>query len=106
MVQRSCSTCIIPWLAQSYTVSTNQRQYTFTLRTGITFADGEQFNSSAVYFSLNRLLVMDGSTPEAHGTQASGSSSSSSTQPSAPPLSGGQTGSSYVRQSSHRTSSR
>ncbi len=67
----SCSTCIIPWLASNYTVSSNLEQYSFTLRQGITFADGEQFNSTAVYFSLNRLLVMDGSTPEAHGTQAS-----------------------------------
>ncbi len=67
----SCSTCIIPWLAANYTVSSNLEQYYFTLRQGITFADGEQFNSTAVYFSLNRLLVEDGSTPVAHGTQAS-----------------------------------
>ncbi len=66
----SCSTCIIDWLAQSYTVSSNQMTYSFTLRSGITFADGEPLNSSAVYFSLNRLLVMDGSTPVGHATQA------------------------------------
>ena len=67
----SCSTCIIDWLAQNYTVSSNQMTYSFTLRSGITFADGEQLNSSAVYFSLNRLLVMDGSTPVGHASQAS-----------------------------------
>src|SRR5580693_7431978 len=59
----SCSTCVIPWLAQSYTVSSDQKVYSFTLRSGITFADGEPLNSTAVYFSLNRLLVFDGSTP-------------------------------------------
>ncbi|MDA4114603.1 MAG: ABC transporter substrate-binding protein [Thaumarchaeota archaeon] len=66
----SCSTCVIPWLAQSYTVSSDQKVYSFTLRSGITFADGEPLNSTAVYFSLNRLLVFDGSTPTGHATQA------------------------------------
>ncbi|MHB8567363.1 MAG: ABC transporter substrate-binding protein [Nitrososphaerales archaeon] len=67
----SCSTCIIPWLAKNYTTSTDLKTYNFTLRQGITFADGEPLNSSAVYFSLNRLLIEDGSTPVSHGTQAS-----------------------------------
>ena len=60
---------IIPWLAQSYSVSSNQLTVSFTLRSGITFDDGEPLNSSAVYFSLNRFLIMDGSTPTTHGTQ-------------------------------------
>src|SRR6185437_2079312 len=64
----TCSTCIIPWLAQGYNVSADLKTYTFTLRQGITFADGEPFNSTAVYFTLNRLLTFDGSTPNAHGT--------------------------------------
>jgi ABC-type transport system substrate-binding protein len=67
----SCSSCIIPWLAQSYSVSSDLKTYNFTLRAGIKFADGEALNSTAVYFSLNRLLMEDGSTPESHGTQAS-----------------------------------
>jgi len=67
----SCSSCIIPWLAQSYIVSPDLSTYNFTLRSGITFADGEPMNSTAVYFSLNRLLIEDGSTPVSHGTQAS-----------------------------------
>jgi len=61
----------IPWLAQSYQVSTDGKTLTATLRSGIKFADGETLNSSAVYFSYNRLLVMDGSAPVGHGTQAS-----------------------------------
>jgi peptide/nickel transport system substrate-binding protein len=67
----SCSTCVIPWLAQSEVASPDLRTYQFTLRSGITFADGEPLNSSAVYFSLNRLLLEDGSTPVSHATQAS-----------------------------------
>lgn len=67
----SCSTCVIPWLAQSYIASPDLKTYTFTLRSGIQFADGEPFNSTAVYFSLNRLLLEDGSSPVSHGTEAS-----------------------------------
>jgi len=62
---------VIPWLAQSYSVSPDGKTMTAQLRSGITFADGEALNSSAVYFSYNRLLVMDGSAPVGHGTQAS-----------------------------------
>ena len=66
----SCSTCVIPWLAQSFTANSANTQYTFTLRSGISFADGEQLNSSVVWFTLNRALINDGSTPVAHGTQS------------------------------------
>ena len=61
----------VPWLAKNYTLSPDGRTLTLTLRSGITFADGEPFNSSAVYFTYNRILVMDGSAPIGHGTQAS-----------------------------------
>jgi ABC-type transport system substrate-binding protein len=66
----SCSSCVIPWLASSYTNNTKGTQYTFTLRSGISFADGEQLNSSVVWFNLNRALILDGSTPVGHGTQS------------------------------------
>lgn len=62
---------VVPWLAQSYSVSADGTTMTATLRSGIKFADGEALNSSAVYFSYDRLLVMDGSAPVGHGTQAS-----------------------------------
>ncbi len=62
---------MIPWLAQSYSASPDLKTYSFELRSGIQFADGEQLNSTAVYFSLNRELILDGSTPSGHGTQAS-----------------------------------
>ena len=62
---------VVPWLAQSYSVSPDGKTLTATLRNGISFADGETLNSTAVYFSYNRLLIMDGSAPVGHGTQAS-----------------------------------
>ena len=62
---------VVPWLAQNYTVSNGGHTFTATLRSGIKFADGESLNSSDVYFTYNRLLVMDGSAPIGHGTQAS-----------------------------------
>ncbi|MGI0079012.1 MAG: ABC transporter substrate-binding protein [Nitrososphaerales archaeon] len=61
----------IPWLASNYTISPDGTSMQITLRTGIGFADGETLNSSDVYFAYNRLLVMDGSAPIGHGTQAS-----------------------------------
>lgn len=65
---------IIPWLAEDYSVSSDGLQYTFTLRQGITFQDGTPFNATAVWFSLNRALMMDGTTGDpvapVHGSQA------------------------------------
>ena len=64
-------TDVIPWLAQNYTASSDLKTYSFTLRSGITFADGEPLDSTSVYFALNRAVLMDGSMPTGHGTQAS-----------------------------------
>lgn len=61
----------VPWLAQSYNITNGGKTFTATLRNGIKFADGETLNSSDIYFTYNRLLVMDGSAPLGHGTQAS-----------------------------------
>lgn len=62
---------VVPWLAQNYTITNGGHTFTATLRNGVKFADGETLNSSDVYFTYNRLLVMDGSAPIGHGTQAS-----------------------------------
>jgi ABC-type transport system substrate-binding protein len=62
---------VIPWLAQNYSVSPDGKTVTSTLRSGINFADGESLNSTDIYFAYNRLLIMDGSAPVGHGTQAS-----------------------------------
>ncbi len=46
---------IQPWLAESWTVSPDGRQYTFKLRTGVTFGDGTPFDARAVKWNLDRL---------------------------------------------------
>lgn len=64
------TTEIIPWLAESYQKTTST-QYQFKLRQGITFQDGTPFNAKSVWFSLNRALIMDGTSGTgSHGTQA------------------------------------
>jgi len=72
--ERDNASKIIPWLAESYTVSPDGLHYNFTLRQGITFQDGTKFNATAVWFSFNRILVMDGTTGDpvapVHGSQA------------------------------------
>lgn len=62
----------IPWLASSmeWPVNGNASQAIFNLRQGITFQDGTPFNATAVCFTLNRLLVLDGAAPTGPGTQA------------------------------------
>ena len=61
----------IPWLAANYTLSADGKTANFTLRSGIKFADGESLNSTAVYFSLNKLLIEDNAAPTSFGTQGS-----------------------------------
>ncbi|MDH5482064.1 MAG: ABC transporter substrate-binding protein [Candidatus Bathyarchaeota archaeon] len=58
---KSSATDLIPWLASSWTM-VNETTYDFALRQGITFQDGTPFNATAVWFSLNRLFVMDGTS--------------------------------------------
>jgi peptide/nickel transport system substrate-binding protein len=50
---------VVPWLAQSYEVSSDGLTYTFHLRTGISFSDGTPFDANAVYFSLMRSMIID-----------------------------------------------
>ena len=58
---------VIPWLAESYTLSPDKLTANFKLRTGINFQDGEQFNSSAAYFSIYRNFILDGAAPTGYG---------------------------------------
>ncbi len=69
--ERDNATKIIPWLAESYTVRDDGLQYNLTLREGITFQDGTPFNATAVWFSFNRILIIDGTSQTGvHGSQA------------------------------------
>jgi peptide/nickel transport system substrate-binding protein len=45
---------IVPMLAKSYEVSDDGKAYTFKLREGVKFHDGEPFNAEAVKFNLER----------------------------------------------------
>ena len=53
---------IVPLLASGWTTSPDGRSYTFTLRTGIKFHDGTDFNADAVKYNYERWLQM----PEAY----------------------------------------
>jgi ABC-type transport system substrate-binding protein len=62
---------VIPWLAEDYAFSDDMLQCNLTLRQDITFQDGHPFNATAVWFSFNRLFIIDGtSATGVHGSQA------------------------------------
>lgn len=44
-----------PWLAESWEVSPDGRQYTFKLRKGVKFHDGTPFNAEAVKYTMGRV---------------------------------------------------
>ncbi|MGE3536697.1 MAG: ABC transporter substrate-binding protein [Candidatus Tectimicrobiota bacterium] len=49
---------IVPWLAESETVSDDGRTWTFHLRRGVKFHDGSELTAQAVHFSFTRLLAL------------------------------------------------
>ncbi len=51
-----------PMLATNWTVSPDYKHYTFTLRQGVYFTDGEPFNATVVWFSLYRTIIMGART--------------------------------------------
>ncbi len=44
---------IVPWLAQSWTVSTDGKEYIFRLRDGVTFSNGDAFTAETAKFSID-----------------------------------------------------
>src|SRR5262245_55083457 len=50
------STPIVPWLAESWTVSKDGLWYTFKLRKGVKFQDGTPLDAEAVKFSIERQI--------------------------------------------------
>lgn len=54
----SDASTVVPWLAESYTLSQDGLIYTITLRQGINFHDGTPFNATAVKYSLDRVIIM------------------------------------------------
>jgi peptide/nickel transport system substrate-binding protein len=49
---------IVPWLAERYDVTEGGRTWTFHLRRGVQFHDGNEVNAEAVRFSFERLLTL------------------------------------------------
>ncbi|MGC8606822.1 MAG: ABC transporter substrate-binding protein [Vulcanisaeta sp.] len=47
-----------PALASNWTVSPDYKHYIFTLRQGVYFTDGEQFNATVVWFSFYRTIII------------------------------------------------
>lgn len=47
---------IIPWLVEDYEVSDDGMTWTFELKEGVTFHDGEPFNAEAAKFNIERLI--------------------------------------------------
>src|SRR5471032_3281111 len=52
-----------PGLAQSWTISSDGKEYVFKLHTGVKFHDGEAFDASVVKFSIDRLFAADSAVP-------------------------------------------
>ena len=47
---------LVPWLAESYSVSPDGKTFTFVLRTDVTFTDGAPLNADAVKWNLDRIV--------------------------------------------------
>ena len=56
----SDTTKIVPSLADSYTISSDGKTYTFTLHSGVKFANGDVLTADDVVFSLNRVKNIKG----------------------------------------------
>jgi peptide/nickel transport system substrate-binding protein len=48
---------VVPLLASDLSISADGKEYTFTLREGITFHDGTPFNASCVKYNFERMLA-------------------------------------------------
>lgn len=58
---------IIPWLAESWQVSDDGLEYTFTLRQGVTFSDGTAFDAAAVKTAFDSNKAFAAAVPATFG---------------------------------------
>lgn len=56
--ENSTTGFVVPVLAQNFSVASNDENYTFNLRPGVTFSNGQVMNASVVWFSFVRNLYM------------------------------------------------
>ena len=54
------TTTLVPALATKYTVNAKGDEYTFTLRKGVKFSNGDAFNAQAVKWSVDRVAALNG----------------------------------------------
>ncbi|BBB89381.1 MAG TPA: nickel ABC transporter substrate-binding protein [Methylomusa anaerophila] len=57
LVQYSADGKIIPWLAESWTISPDGKEYIFKLRPDVKFSDGTPFNAAAVKKNFDAVLA-------------------------------------------------
>jgi nickel transport system substrate-binding protein len=57
LVKYQADGTVAPWLATSWAASEDGRSYTFKLRDGVTFSNGEPFNAAAVVANLERVIA-------------------------------------------------
>ncbi|XER14740.1 Nickel-binding periplasmic protein [Sporomusa aerivorans] len=57
LVQYSADGKIIPWLAESWTISPDGKEYIFKLRKDVKFSDGTPFNAAAVKKNFDAVLA-------------------------------------------------
>lgn len=58
---------IIPWLAERWDISADAREYTFHLRQGVTFSNGEAFDAQAVKTAFDTDKAFAAALPSAFG---------------------------------------
>lgn len=56
LVEQTAKGTFKPWLAKSWTISSDQRTYTFTLRPGVVFHDGTPLDAAAVKATLDHAV--------------------------------------------------
>ncbi|HEX8048322.1 ABC transporter substrate-binding protein [Rhizobium sp.] len=60
----------VSWLATGYKISDDSKTYTFTLRDGVTFSDGEELDAAAVVTNFTKLKDLAYSAGSASAAQA------------------------------------
>lgn len=57
----------VPWLAESWEISDDAKTYTFHLKHGVTFANGEALDAQVVVDNLDGIIALGGKSPRGQG---------------------------------------